>query len=708
MNQGNKPTGLRKNMKPAATLPDAAPMALALLAIFSLPATAQSIDNKNDDKLLPRIEVLGQGGESIAKLPGSVALITKETLVLTQPVSVQDALKVVPGVVVREEEGYGFIPNIGLRGLDPNRSQKVLVLEDGVPVAPSLFISNESYYSPRVERMESIEVLKGAAGLRYGPTTIGGVINYQTKQPENGVRLTAKGGSHGYQLLGIDAGGKSVSGDAVGGISAVTAKGDGYRHNGFTMEDVVVKGGMAVGDKQWLSAKFTHYNNDVNTSYVGLRPNEYLNNPTKNPAPQDYFLSERNSFDLNHEVELGNNAKLQTLVYWSQLQRDYWRRNVSSKNSDGTTFVACGGTAYCMTGAQRTFDMTGIDSRLELNHTSFGIRNETEIGLRFHHESRLNQTRASKTDPNARTGDLTADQDSSVNSLAFYGQNRFVLNDKLAITPGVRIESYTQKDTNVKTAVSGSASNTEVVPGIGATWQVNPAAQIYTGVFKGFSPAMLAASIIGGVDQRLEAERSTNVELGIRGAANGMRYEATLFSMDFANQIINQSASAGITRTNAGKTLNQGLEGALGVDLTTAWSVESNLTYLPTAKYNSNRTGSTDNVQNNRLPYAPKLTANASLNFKSQGWSARLSAHHVATQFVDALNTVAQSADGEKGEIPAYTSLNLNARYAFDKQTSVFAAVRNLTDKKYIASRQPSGIFTGAERNVEVGVTYKF
>ena len=47
-------------------------------------------------------------------------------------------------------EGYGFIPNIGMRGLDPNRSQKLPVLEHGVPVAPGLFLANKSYYSPRV------------------------------------------------------------------------------------------------------------------------------------------------------------------------------------------------------------------------------------------------------------------------------------------------------------------------------------------------------------------------------------------------------------------------------------------------------------------------------------------------------------------------------------------------------------------------------
>ena len=207
-----------------------------------------------------------------------------------------------------------------------------------------------------------------------------------------------------------------------------------------------------------------------------------------------------------------------------------------------------------MVGAKRTFEMVGVDSRLELNHDSFGIKNETEIGVRLHTESRLNQTVSSFTDENARNGALTGNQDSHANSVAFYGQNRFILNDRFAVTPGLRVESYTQKDVNLFNGVGGKASNTELVPGIGATWQVSPQAQVFAGAHRGFSPAMMAASIVGGVDQRLDAERSTNVEIGVRGTVDRVRYEATAFQMDFSNQIVNASASANVTQSNAVKT----------------------------------------------------------------------------------------------------------------------------------------------------------
>ena len=694
-----------RSVRVSTTGPTRPRLALAVAIALNFPLHATAAET------LPRIDVVGESDDAVAKQPGSVAIITKEDLELMQPLSTQDALKSVPGIVVREEEGYGFIPNIGMRGLDPNRSQKLLVLEDGVPVAPGLFLANESYYSPRIERMERIEVLKGAAGLRYGPTTIGGVVNYLTKAPEDGTKITAKGGSHGYRSLALDAGGAAPSGEAIGGISLVKSEGDGFRHNGFDMTDVMVKGGMAIGDNQWVAVKFSHYDNEINTSYVGLRPNEYLTDPTKNPAPDDYFLTDRNAFDINHELQISDGLRLNTLVYWSLLNRDYWRRDIAARSSDGTTFVPCDGSAYCMSGRNRAFEMAGIDSRLHIDHGGFGIRNEAEVGVRLHSDQLNNLTVRSKTNPDARSGELTGDDTQKAQGIALYGQNRFILSDAVAVTPGVRVESYEQSRKNELTGAYGESENTEVMPGIGATWQVTPQAQLFAGAFKGFSPAMVATAIsAGGVDQELEAERSTNFEIGVRGATARLSYEATAFHMDFDNQIVPQSESGGVgaTVTNAGKTLNQGLEAALGVEIGRGWRFDTNATWVPTAKYNSTKIVGGIDREGNRLPYAPELTANMSIGYTAGGLKTSLSAYHVASQFTDAENTVAQTADGRRGELPAYTTLDFSARYAFDKQLSLFGTVRNLTDKQYIASRNPDGIFPGAERNFEVGMSYKF
>jgi Fe(3+) dicitrate transport protein len=208
------------------------------------------------------------------------------------------------------------------------------------------------------------------------------------------------------------------------------------------------------------------------------------------------------------------------------------------------------------------------------------------------------------------------------------------------------------------------------------------------------------------VDQLLDAERSTNFELGLRGNRHALRYEVTVFQMDFANQIVNQSASAGVTKANGGQTLHRGMEAGVGLEIGAGWSVNSNATYVPTAKFINVINGL--GPLGNRLPYTPKLTGNLGLNYQMAGLNTSLSANYQSSQFVDSANTILQSSDGRKGKIDAFTTISLNALYKINPQLSIFGTLRNLADKKYIVSRNPDGIFPGAVRNVELGMRYKF
>ncbi len=654
---------------------------------------------------LPSINVIDRQEGGASSIPGAIDIISPEEMEMIQPASLQDALKTVPGVNARDEEGYGAIPNIGIRGLSPNRSTKVLILEDGAPIQPSLFLSNASYYSPPVERISSIEVLKGATGLRYGPNTIGGVINYQSKTPLKDGIVKGKLGSHGYRLLELEAGTSSEQKSMGGGINLITSEANGFRNNGYRMNDILVKGGMAIGQSQWLGLKLTRYENEINTSYVGLRPDEFIHTPTKNPAPDDQFLSNRTSFDINHELEIDTSTKLKTLMYWSQLERNFWRRDVASKTRQGTSFVDCGGTAYCVTGRNRNFDMLGIDSRLFTNYQAFGIQNESEIGVRLHSETMSNKTERSNAGPRARTGVITGNENNDAKAVALYLQNRFLFTDQFAVTPGVRVESYRQNRKNEMNGVQGQANNTELVPGIGATWQLAPELQLYSSVYKGFAPAMISAAISGdGVDQKLDAERSMNIEFGFRGQAQKWTYEGAAFRMDFSNQIVNQALSGGISKTNGGQSLHQGAEGALGYAITSAWSVLANATYIPVAEFKGGALGPIGN----RIPYTPKLTGNLGLNYSKDGLKSFLNAYHVSSQYADSANTVEESNDGTKGLIPSFTTLNWSVVYSPQKDLKLFGVVRNLFDKKFISGRSPDGIFPGAERNFELGLAYQF
>ena len=665
---------------------------------FSVWANAQDIE-------LPRIDIVGREENALYKIPGTVDVINQQRMEELQPQSLQDVLKTVPGVNVRGDEGgLGSIPNIGIRGLNPSRSSKVLLLEDGAPIQPSLFISNASYYSPPVEQIGGIEVLKGASGLKYGPSNIGGVVNYLSKTPAPGFKLTGKVGNYGYRLAELEAGGKSSSNGAIGGINLIQSESNGYQGNGFKMYDILVKGGMEIAQNQWLSLKYTHYDNNINTSYVGLRPNQYSTHSRDNPAPNDRFITQRNAVDLNHAIEISPETKINTLMYWSRLSRDYWRQSIVKRTQESTVFRVCNVGADCLVGRNREFQMLGIDSRVGHAYKALGISNEAEFGLRMHTESQINQVVSSKT--LAYSGRLTSQEDNKANSVAVYAQNRFLLSKDFALIPGVRVESYNQTRSNAATGKAGSAKNVETIPQIGATWQLVPQVQAYGSVYKGFAPAQLATAIDDkGVDQQLAPERSTNTELGLRGRSGAFTYDSAIFSMNFSNQIVNQSLAAGISKANGGKSLHQGAEMSLAYALGGGWGINGNATYIPVAKFVGTSSLGRDG---NRIPYTPKLTSNLGVSYEKNGFNTLVNLNYLSAQYADSANTVAQNAIGTLGEVPAFATVNWSANYAINKDWKVFGVINNVFDRRYISSRSPDGIFAGAPLNFQAGMSYQF
>src|SRR5688572_31665311 len=118
-----------------------------------------------------------------ARIPGVITIIDRRDLEGDRVFTTSEALRKAAGINVRDEEGLGLRPNIGIRGLNPTRSSKVLLLEDDIPLTYAPYGDNASYYHPPIERFERIEVFKGGAQIGYGPQTISGLVNYITPAP---------------------------------------------------------------------------------------------------------------------------------------------------------------------------------------------------------------------------------------------------------------------------------------------------------------------------------------------------------------------------------------------------------------------------------------------------------------------------------------------------------------------------------------------
>ncbi|WP_157938173.1 TonB-dependent receptor family protein [Acinetobacter junii] len=657
--------------------------------------------------VLPTIQVIGSQEDSISKIPGAAVIVSQEQIQQFTPSSTEEILKRVSGVYVKPEEESAIVANIGMRGIS-SADYKTLILEDGVPVAAGLFVGNGRYYNPRIQRMDSIEVLKGSSALRYGPMNIGGVVNYRTKQPKDGALVDLSIGSWDTYKTTVELGGSSPTKDSNVGAILSWAKSDGFMDKGYEMKDAVIKAGTAIGDNQWVGVKFTHYENDANISYRGQFLGEYHAKKQNNPAPDDWFLTERNSFDINHRWDINPDTELQTLLYWSEMNRDYWRYGVNA-----TASQAAGRWIYTdnVSGNNRAFERIGAETRLIAKNTIFNIPGEAEIGLRLMNEKMDDVTiNAKRATP--RSGTTAKDTKDSAKSVALYAQNRFDISDQLSVTPGVRVERYEQQRDDKQKNETVKTSNTEVMPGLGVTYQFIPAVQLYASVYKAFSPALNGDSLSGMKDQKLEAETAVSWELGLRGQQDAVRYELTAFRMDFDNQIIPANSNSDFQSTNGGKTYNQGLEGAVSLEFENGFDVFANLTWIANAEFKGdryNKNGSLKSKDGDRVPYTPEWVANLGVGYTYAGLRSQLSANYTGSQFTDELNTkpIVENTSGFfTGKIDAYTTVDLTTRYTLNDQVEFYGAVKNLEDKRYIASLR-QGIYVGPERSFEAGVRYR-
>ena len=103
--------------------------------------------------------------------------------------------------------------------------------------------------------------------------------------------------------------------------------------------------------------------------------------------------------------------------------------------------------------------------------------------------------------------------------------------------------------------------------------------------------------------------------------------------------------------------------------------------------------------------------ANLGLNYTADRLQTALTAHHRGEQYGDPGNQVDLPAGAGGGIwgglLPAYTVLDLTAQYHVYDGFTVFGAVKNIADKRYIAGLR-QGIYVGPERSVEVGFRYGF
>ncbi len=702
---------------------------------------------------VPEVRVIGDKADALQKVPGSGTLVTSKEIEDAQPVDVSEMLRRVPGLTATQSESNGLRLDVGIHGLDPGRSRRVLILEDGVPVSVNPYAEPDLYYVPAMERMRGIEVVKGSGNILFGPQTIGGVINFLTLVPPE----------HRHETAEIDAGwwaGDRCSsgspclfgnrpeaytsvllshGDAPSEhvryvVQLLHKQSDGTRMEGFSITDVLGKVVFDTGPRGEATLKLGFRDDEAMSDDNGLTQAMYLADPRQpSLSPADRVSQQHLDLSLTHVQRFDDNTKLTTIAYAYRTQR-VWNRQDYDRNTPGASLLPLsqydywvgdtnltGGALYFRntdTILDRYYDVAGVEPRFEWRTETGGLGNTLNVGARMLYENAHYEQRTGSS-PTSDAGTLDYVFDHSTWAFATYAEDRLEVRDWLLVTPGVRLEeahfsSDVTREGDADTSQPGGGWASGVIPGIGMV-AGTPKANVYAGIHVGWAPPRITSPITpnpGTTAVQLQPESSINYELGTRLTFKRLLHlEGTAYLIDFDNQVIASSGtgSSGATeQVNGGATRHVGLEGGASFGLGEALGTKTTAIDLGARYTFARATFDGGPYNNNWLPYAPAATLVGTLDVQHRsGVAGEVAWTYVGEQFTDAQNTLVPDATGRTGKIPAYQNVDVMLRYKLRGTGLTFKlAAKDAMNQTYIFARRPDGIQVSGFSQILAGVRW--
>ncbi|WP_258808169.1 TonB-dependent receptor domain-containing protein [Pseudidiomarina sp. CB1] len=679
------------------------------------------------------IQIIGDK-KAARTVAGSSAVVAPEQMEVEVHTDINQLLKTVPGVYIREEDGQGLRPNIGIRAAAGGRSSKVTLLEDGVMSAPAPYSNPAAYYFPEAYRMHTIEVLKGAPLLRYGPQTTGGVVNLVTTpipQQRQG-QVTLRLGENNSRDIHAYYGGTEGAWGWL--IDTVQRDSDGFkdidrsnRDAGHDIEDYLVKLRWS-GVNQSLTAKAQYSEQVSNETYAGLTDADFNRNPKRRYGLTaiDQMDNQHSGLSLTYEADLADNLNLAVVGYRNEYKRDWFKGSPSSliaaaNAGDGQAQAVLDGEldyqGLSYKHNNRAYESYGVEARLKLNlHT-----HEIELGLRDHSDrmDRFQPVEVYDQVNGSLVYQETIQPTGGDNRLEGADAMAFWLADVWQATANLKVQAtlrYEDVDTfrhqfatvDRSTTPSSRSSNAqEWLPGVSFTYDLNDNVQVLAGVHRGFAP------LGGGATATDEPETSTNYEFGARYQAQDLFAEAIFFRSDFNNQAescsVASPCSNGATSGSyvTGEALVQGLEVQLGNE----WQLSGarmpvSFSYTYTSAEISEDNALTGVQDGDTLADIPEQIFSAQVGLLMEnGWD-----NHAVVKYMDetCVSVGCQRSDSPFATTESLLTVDWISRYPLNPQTTVFLKVENIFDEQVIISRLPYGARPNKPQTVSVGFDYRF
>lgn len=636
--------------------------------------------------------------------------------------SARQAFARVAGLNIWESDCGGLQIGVGGRGLSPSRNESFNTRQNGYDIAADALGYPESYYSPPMQAIDRVEIVRGAASLQFGPQ-FGGLVNFVMKRGTDTVPMAVEtaltSGSYGFFNGFVGVGGQ------VKGLNHYTyaqyRQGDCWRCNSRFMQYTAASRLEYGWKRTVVRAEYTRMGYLAQQA-GGLTDAQFAADAQQSLRDRNWFKVDWNLASVGMEHRFTDRTLADVRIFGLLAQRQAIGYLGPPSQSD--PIGNAGAPAYAKLRNLIRGEFANLGAEARVLHR-YNVRQRPWVmltGVRVYVGRTVNTQGAGTAGADADLTLLSRDDvDRSVgehpsHNVAWFAEHIFNVKEWLSITPGVRVEYistgmkgeshrlYRDLAGNIlrDSVTTGTDRRNRVFPlfGLGLSARPRKGVEVYANISQNYRPInftdLWTANPSYRVDPGMKDETGFNADLGVRGTVrNWLTYDATLYCLmnygriGFIQRTDPELYTVYRLRTNVADARTLGIESMVEVDAVRLFDATSNLSLrlMANVAYTWSRylSGGKEAVGGNQVELTPAIIARTGITLSYRAAYLALQFNHTAAQYTDATNALS-TPNGVNGIIPAYQVIDLNFGYAY-RRLAIRVGIDNLIDARYFTRR---------------------
>lgn len=688
--------------------------AAAIAALCTMSSTARASDAaeaatssesiivsgvRETDTYAPKQTSAAKIPAELRDIPQTIDVVPEAILRDQRALSIQDALKNVPGVGL--SHGDGQRDQVTIRGFSAISDQFV----DG--------FRDDALYFRDLSNIERIEVIKGPAAVLYGRGSSGGLINRVTRKPgENIASFALSAGSWDIKRGEIDIGATGSGGVMGFRLTGALERSDSFRRFQFLDREAIAPSFLfrpGEGTEILLQAD---YLKDRRITDFGIPA--YQGRPV-DVAPRTYYgAANAREADVSESVVTSQTASIVHRLSDNLTIRNGFRHydySLDRRNTlPGAVLPVTATRPQPLVSLNRSNffrDERGWSNQLELTQlvriggTRHTLLYGVEIARQTKRQLLYSRNGIATVDlfapvlpvvPVDLGGNPATNNEGRFKNEALYIQDLIDFGSGFKALLGLRHDWFSQRTIQRLALPNLARKDSAWSPRAGLVFQPDAAQSYYASWSRSFQPSGESFALAAN-NSEIEPEKTSNREIGAKYTLGG-HLNATLSLFELKRTGIKSAVPGTTTLIPIGTQRTRGVELTANLDLASGWRAVAGYSYLDARVVRSIAIDDGQPVQGKRATITPKHSANIFVT-KSFGERFGLGAggNYVGDRFANPGNTV---------RLPEYVTIDALAWVQLGKARFQINAY-NLFDRRYIVSghgTSPNLNLPGAPRTV--------